>query len=443
MRKLLTVLCFGISFNTYAQGLTQSAEGKSTIPIKGTAVGIDLGKTELSFGYNNINRVVESKTFQPIFGAEVRVKNEEGLGNLFSGGDLVPAGNLNLFGGFTLSNIGKGAQAGLSTLRDAEVKRFKEWQTTFRTNLATELKTVIDDRVKVITDGTARTNASAALKGAIPSVNTEEYFSEVGKLAAPTDAEVQLVYDQIKEYAKAKQKEYTTEKTAYVKRLEDYYKQFSVTNNRRLTLFAFGGINAIGFKQFTGVDSTNLANSTKDIDERGGQFGLGINYQWRNIWLGFTFSRLQSKNFSVLKKKEYTIRRTVNLPPSSLNEETKVTAYSGTYGEVDLSNVNADIVVRIRLDKEYKNYMLLNPYLRASVGSSDEALLPNKTNLGLGLYFLPNNGKFLGGIYLELPDVDNNIEKRKDADEQNLRPPFKRLSFGVVTKFNLSTIMGW
>lgn len=443
MKKLLTALLLGFAINADAQGLTQSAEGKSTIPIRGTAVGIDLGKTELSFGYNNINRAVESKTVQPIFGAEVRVKNEEGLGNLFSAGDLVPAGNLNLFAGFTLSNIGKGAQAGLSTLRDSEVTRFKKWENKFRTDLKADFTDFIADRIKIITNGSAQSSASVALTGALPLKNTEEYFNAVSNLPTPTDAEVQLVYDQVKEYAKAKQKTYTTEKTAYIKRLEDYYKQFSETNNRRLTLFAFGGINAIGFKQFTGVDSSNLANSTKDVDGRGGQFGLGINYQWRSIWLGFTFSRMQSNNFSVLKKKEYSIRRTVNLPPSSLNEETKVTAYSGTYGEVDLSNINADIVVRIKLDKEYKNYLLLNPYLRALVGSSDETLLPNKTNLGLGLYLLPNNGKFLGGIYLELSDVDNNIERRKDADEQNLRPPFGRLSFGVVTKFNLSSIMGW
>lgn len=443
MKKPLTVFAVFCVLHVHSQGVTQSAEGKSTIPIRGTAIGIDLGKTELSFGYNNLNGAVETKAVRPVFGAEVRVKNEEGLGNLFSAGDLVPSGSLNLYGGVTFSNIGSDNQTTLTKLRNAEVDRFKKWQTDFRKSLDTELGKLIDDRVKGITDGNNRTVVFKKLKDPLASLtNKEEYFEKISGLS-DDDAEIQVVYDQVKEYAKLQQKAFTKEKTAFVEKLKDYYKQFSATNNRRLTPFVFGGINAIGFKQFTGVDSSNLANSTKDIDERGGQFGLGINYQWRNIWLGFTFSRLQSNNFSLLKKKEYTIRKTINLAPSSLVEETKVTAYSGTYGEVDLSNVNVDVVMRIRLDKEYKNYMLLNPYLRGSVASSDTALLPNKTNLGIGLYFLPNNSKFLGGIYLELPDVANNAEKRKDADEQNLRPPFKRLSFGIVTKLNLSTIMGW
>jgi hypothetical protein len=323
-----------------------------------------------------------------------------------------------------------------------EAKRFEQYQKDFREELDTELKALIKAQLIRITDASHQSAASNALKKPLSISNKENYYDEIDELS-DGDLEVQAVYDQVKEFAKLKQKEFQEAKASSRNKVDDYGKQFFVTNHSRLTLFAFGGINAIGFKRFTGIDSTDLSKSITDVGERGGQFGLGINYQWRNIWLGFTFSRSESNNFTLLKKKEYTLQNTVTIAPNTLIEETKITAYSGEYGKVDLSNVNVDIVARIRLDKEYKNYLLWNPYLRASVASSNTLLLPNKTNVGMGAYFLPNNSKFLGGIYLELPDLNNNVEKMKEAAEQNLRPPFKRLSFGIVTKFSLSTIMNW
>ena len=187
----------------------------------------------------------------------------------------------------------------------------------------------------------------------------------------------------------------------------------------------------------------NLIENFEDIVGRGWQLGYGINYQWRNLCFGFSWSRNKSNNFSKLTKKEYVIRTTRNAGNSNLIEEAELAGYSGEYSKIYLNNLDIDVVVRLKLDKEYKNYVLLNPYMRASVRSSNTTLLQNTLNLGLGIYFLPNNSKLLGGIYFELPDVNNNSEKAKDRDDQNLRPPLRRLSFGVLTKINLSTIMGW
>ena len=87
--------------------------------------------------------------------------------------------------------------------------------------------------------------------------------------------------------------------------------------------------------------------------------------------------------------------------------------------------------------------ILASLYLRSSLFSRDTAYLKNYTNIGTGLYFINKKGKFLGGLYVELPDINNNVEKAKPQDEINIRPPFKKLTFGIVIKFNISSIFDW
>ncbi|MCE7070889.1 hypothetical protein LZG74_11280 [Dyadobacter sp. CY327] len=422
-----------------SQGLTQSADGKSTIPIKGSAVGIDIGKTELSFGYNNLNSAVEAKQIRWIFGSEVRVKNEEGIGNLFSSGDFIPSGNLKGYSGIT---IDLGTTSEIQRIEKNAQTKFSNWQTSFRTDLKSDFQDFINISAATLSTDALTTTTKTTFTNAMPGANIEEFFDVVKDFKA-ADPVTQLVYDQIIDFAKLKKKEYTDHKKAYIESRSNLYKRFTATNSSRLTAFGKAGISSIGFKHYVLSDTVNLAKNFEDKVGRGWQFGFGVNYQWRNIWLGFSWSRNKSNNFPKLKKKEYFIKTTKSSGSSSLIEESKLTGYSGTYSKIYLNNIDIDLVVRLKLDNEYKNYTLLNPYLRASVKSSNKTLLQNTVNLGIGIYFLPNNSKLVGGIYFELPDVNNNSEKAKDLVDQNLRPPLRRLTFGVLTKINLSTIMGW
>ena len=85
--------------------------------------------------------------------------------------------------------------------------------------------------------------------------------------------------------------------------------------------------------------------------------------------------------------------------------------------------------------------MLLNPYLHSKIGSSNKDLIPNTTDIGIGLYVFNSKSKILGGFYIELPDISNNIEKNKTITDQNIRPALQKLSFGIVTRFNLQSFM--
>ncbi|MEO8769964.1 MAG: hypothetical protein ABI402_07760 [Ferruginibacter sp.] len=150
---------------------------------------------------------------------------------------------------------------------------------------------------------------------------------------------------------------------------------------------------------------------------------------------------MDGDNFINLKSKEYTIRTTDISSNQSLVSEKKITGYGGKYSKVETNQLNIDIVADYRLSDSSR--ILVNPYLRSSLFSRDTAFLKNYTNVGLGLYFVGKKSKFLGGLYLELPDINNNIEKAKPASEIDIRPPLKKLTFGIVTKFSISSLLSW
>ena len=61
MKRVLfwTILFSVLTTGSYAQWLSQSAEGKGTFLFKGTNVTLDLAKTAFSFTLNNMNRPVD------------------------------------------------------------------------------------------------------------------------------------------------------------------------------------------------------------------------------------------------------------------------------------------------------------------------------------------------------------------------------------------------
>ena len=176
---------------------------------------------------------------------------------------------------------------------------------------------------------------------------------------------------------------------------------------------------------------------------RGGKIGVGVNFRWRNLWIGATYSYVEGNNFNGLTQKEYKWDRTSEGNGQTLVEEKTISAYSGKFNEIDYNELVGDIVYNVNLGDSGKSHLLISPYIKGQLFSRDTSLLSNKTNIGVGLYFFKNNSKFLGGLYIELPDVNNNAEKRKPEADQNLRPAHKRLSFGITGRINLGSFFTW
>jgi len=162
--------------------------------------------------------------------------------------------------------------------------------------------------------------------------------------------------------------------------------------------------------------------------------------QVADYWLGVTYSYINGDNFPSLRSKDYTLRTTNTAGNQTLIDEQKITAYPGKYSRVETNQLNIDWVAGYRLADTSR--LLVNLYLRRSLASRDTGLLKNYTNIGAGFYFVNKKRNFLGGLYVELPDVNNNFEKGKPVDDLNIKSPFQKLLFGIVAKFSLSSVLG-
>jgi hypothetical protein len=442
MKRILIFLLLSMVYSVHGQGLTQSADGKSTIPIKGASVSLDLAQTDLTFGYNNYDKAVKATSGRAIYGASVKAKNEEGIGNLFSSGDLVPFGQAQLLAGITWAGKRERTENNLNgpTVIAARLAR---WEANYRKLLNRELKERIHAACAGIKEESIRTPTERNMIDDLEKFKATPELFETAIKDDPNDTEdIRRAKTMVRTFAKDEHAQYGQVRARFINQFANNAQDFAAIAPTRFTFFGYGGISSIGFKLFNQLDSSNLSKSFSNISDQGGNIGIGFNFQYNNCWFGVTYSYESSNNFSELTKKDYTLRTTNTIGSQSLIQETKITGYAGKYGKVELNNFNFDFVYDWGLDDK-GNQILINPYMRASIFSRDTSLLLNKTNLGSGFYFFQKDSKFLGGFYIELPDVNNNGEKSKPVDQQDIRPSLNRLSFGVVTKFNLSSIFSW
>lgn len=443
MKKLIILLFISINLCADAQvgGLTQSADGKSTIPLNGSALSLDLQKTSLSFTLNNISQVRSFKKSIFSWGFDVTVKGEEGLGNLFSTGDLVPSGQANLFIGLTFSNYAKLASSPIARRKNALVHRNFNWANRAETSFVRRFKEEVDRLVPTVAAGDQPT--LTALKSQLgTSLQKMNFYSTITVPA--TAGALHNAMKELKEFAEQANKDFNEENQQQLKgiaNVKNYYDRQGLA--QRFSILPFGGINAMSFKHFLKYDSVNLNKSSETVSDRGGKLGLILNYQAGDNWFGLSYAYSATNNFENLQKFDYTVRKTINLPPNQLIEEKTFSSYKGNYGKVECNELNLDYIHHFFLTKDKNNHLLVNPYLRSVLYSRDTSLLSNKINLGVGFYFFGKASKFIGGFYIECPDVNNNAEKKKPVDQQNLLSPWKRMSFGVVAKFSFSSLIGF
>jgi hypothetical protein len=449
-RLLILIACF-IGIVAKAQVVTQSAEGKGSVllPLNGVSIGFDIGKTEISVGANNYSKALDknnNKIFNNwFFGGNLSVKNSSGIGNLFQSGDIVPAANLLGFLGFNVNNnrsiLDAWKTSHLNDIRKEEQKKRLQLVEEFRSGVLKD----IEASVEIIEDQGLRDKTRSNILDMInKSTNGFALNETISKIIDTKDKSLENFVQEFKQLLEPRRKAYLEKlsKVDATKEMDAAFSEFMKTHCvKRLTPFIFGGIDARSFSWYTGLNTSTLANSFTDTLFRGGQFGVGINAQLGTWWLGVTYAYVDGDNFSNLSSSEYTLRTTDTSVNQALVSEKKITGYSGRYARVENNQLNIDLLKEFKLGDTSR--IITNLYYRGSLFSRDTAYLKNISNLGLGLYFLGKKSKFLGGLYVELPDINNNIEKSKPESERSIRPPFKKLTFGVVTKFSLASILGF
>ncbi|SDK25597.1 hypothetical protein SAMN05421823_102268 [Catalinimonas alkaloidigena] len=425
-------LCYPL----YSQNLTESAKGESSLLMRGNNASLNLGEAELSFGLNNLKKSLGTASYL-IFGVNAVAKNESGIGNIFDRGYLVPEGKFNGFLGLSWSN---GIPEAFEEEYSGEIEKYQKFISDSRRSFDEYVTRYICENSD---EDSSLSNIRKELCDEYKELNSPQMFLNTlrSKLKQEKDAKrknfILGLYDEL------------SDKIDDFKETKDYYD--TIVENMENTLqekvywqlmvFGLGGINASEFKRFVGYDSTNLKDSFEDESFRGGRGGIGINFQYGSFNLGITYSYLETNNFVILSKKDYTWRSSTSLNNQTVIEEKKIAAYSGAYDNVKINELNIDLLYNVKLDKEPKNHLLINPYLRSQLFSRRSDLLPNSTNVGCGFYFYQQSGVFLGGVYAEVFDVKNSYEKIKPAEEQNLREPINRLTFGIVTKITIGSLL--
>ena len=416
-----------------AQGLTKTADGEGTVLFKGTNLGINVGKTDFTFGANNLQKSIGAAG-QFIFGANIKGENKSGLSTLFSKGDAVPSGTLNGFLGYSWSN---------ATFQSQELasKRIRANLEAYYVDFFADFK----NQIYYITSQVCQDSTQFTLRKAIlDKLDVLEFADHLEPLIKPVedeDAKIANAKSAIKKVYDDLIKKYALKIKAFEADLATLEKRSGSESYFQLMAFGFADYSATQFKRSTAIDPVDYTKSFQDVNVRGDKIGLGVNVQWKNMKLGLTYSHASTSNFALLSKKTYTFKNTQVNGTQSLTEEKAITAYSGAYGTLKVNEVAADLIFNLKLDKKAKNHILIDPYVRVRT-STNTTLLPNTFNLGSGFYFFQQTGKFLGGFYVELPDVNNNYEKMKPEADRRIREPLQRLSFGLVGVLSLSSILG-
>lgn len=391
-RYLFVVCC--LAHQAAAQSVTESKGSTNSILLNGSAITVKITDPSIRLDWQKSDLFKNNRNNGYIAGLSARGENESGVSGVFKSGDMVPAGRITAVAGLTFSN-----NVNQSAEKERENARNKEKE--IRDELS-KLILIKDELKKADQDTTA-------IKAMITGITERELKP--------------LLQQEVKAAGK-------TTAIAF----------------HKTTAFVFGGINAKSFKRFTGYDANNLLNSFTDQDFRGGFAGAGVNYQYRNLQFGATAAYARADNQSLLTEGDYLYQQTTTVNNQVVVESQEIKAFGGPYSTAGYCLLNADFIGNFALDaisnaEQPRNYMLINPYFHAKIGSSNKRLLPNTTDIGMGLYVFNNKSMLLGGIFVELPDVGNNIQKSVFGTAGSTKPALQRLSFGIVTRLNLHSFM--
>ena len=451
MKKLIPVIVgLLMAGPVQSQWLSQSAEGKGTVLSKGSLVSFDIAKTDVSFSLNNLNQPVwadaYTKPHRFLYGGAISAKNEEGLGNLFSKGDFVPSSKLTGFLGLKLIDNRPSLRSPIERINEQLQPLNNRQIADFQIRTESLIEAEIADR----------DNLSDAIRQKIQSDWTTELKTSVASRYikylkgyqksnpfVSQNLDVTNIISDVIEGIKAISKEHSAEQDKIRAELIKHYQGYAESNQTQFSIFTFGGIEGSSFKRVDTIHTTNLPKSFIKEEFRGGNWGVGMNYQINRFKLGLTYSYRRTNNFALLDKTEYTLTNTYTSGGTEMKNTKQVTAYSGKFGSVEVNELNFDILYTLGLGKNSDTYAMLNGYLRSNMFSRDEELLPESFSIGVASYFFTRKSKFLGGIYVELPDVDDSYEKSKPKDDQVIRPAIRRLTFGIVGKFSINSLISW
>lgn len=419
--------------------VVKTGASESSILFNNANLGIDITKTEASFSLVNYKDVIASRSSSLLWGINASGNLGNDIASVFKSSEIQPNSKFQGVLGYTFSNASTFRDFldnEVSSLSKEKSTLYKSLDAAFFNNLINEVDLAsVGNNIK----NQAKAKIATIQSGANKFREAKKWVNE--RFQNSTGDESILMYKLYRFI------EYNTELNNYLKiqpKIDRLLKQQEPNILKKKyvkgTIYSLIGFNGQQFNLLNPVDGFPGSFSIDKSSFTGRNFGLGLNSRiGGNFQFGFRYLNEESNNLNSLTKNEYKLVQSVNGQNGNVfTTETKKTAYSGTFDEVFINRFAIDVIKSFKMDDE--NIVLLDFYYRHGQ-SNNESNYVRRTDIGISASFFNNTGKFLGGIYLEVPDTNQNAEKRKPVDKQELEGVLNRLSFGVYAKFSFTSLL--
>ena len=393
-------------FNGLSQTLTQDSKNDSSIKLPGGVVSFDFTKTALTFSINNFDRDITKKK-GILWGLSATGANSAGISSLFEAGEVTTgtslSGTVGYFWASDYTSKYVNPEKYENNLRKLEEKSQKKFH-----NILSKVVQQLGNKVD-IENSIQIMRSSLTLEDFLTSLSVEANQIDKCKFSL-----LKQEYDKLVNIKKQIEKSKCDE------------------NYRRWLLYLDLGYNSNKFKLVNDSNSVGLDDKFEDETFKGGFFKLGANLQLGGSWLfGAAIGYEKANNISSLKKKTFILESSQVYENQKLTEEKEITAYSGDYEEFGQLSFNADSICIFKLSDDFSlAWDIL--YLRWKMPQGADTV-NDMLNIGTSAYFFKReDGKFLGGLYVEVPDIT--------GAKENGEVFLDKLKIGIVAKYSFSSI---
>lgn len=445
---LIFIILLGVtSLTIQGQVVDQDAEGKGTILFPGGTACLDIGETALSINFMDVKYQNGSKGF--IWGVNARTENKSGIGKLFESGKIVPGNMFLVTYGLHWSpkpfrdmaymaglekneNKIKAEIEQSSKEMDSYIKKSKEISKSLKKIFQKEY--IVDELNKLIEEHCWNMCLEENLNDWL--AKNKNYLQEIAR-----ESELENV---IKEIIKIFKSE---EVQSLIKKQEDNYDELEKTRRlririnleknttyKRYVLFTRLGVNASSFKLYIPSECPDLKDQFKKIEHTNVSFQIGANMQLGGgLLFGLAAGFQKANNLGTLDKKEFCLNTTKVAGNQELVQEEKIIAYCGEFKKFDCFDIDADMVCFFRLGD--LNVITPYGYLRWRIPTGVSHSMPNTANVGIGANLFTVKGKHLGGFFIELSDITNELKKESKF--------LNRLTLGIIIKVTFAKNNSW
>lgn len=426
-----------------SQVLVQDATNATTLVYQGTTINVDAAQARASFSVNSFanNKYADSsKHFY--WGIQASADNKKGLGGILKTGSIVPNADFKLTIGRTWTN---GLISKVNNDKQAELRGIKLNELDWHINKLiwakfNSLKFELVDTTSVKEILNSPYDSISVKMGKYSKTNREKDSTLFKQLRIGVDLLLKIRETENKKEGESPDNRFLS--------LQRFW-------NDRYVLYAIIEGSASKFTYLKNPTNTDYGKRFVDTTSQSPKFGLGFNWQRGGTFVfGVSATHERLDNFNILKEKEYTLLSSdktktgsETTDPNVTTTTTKIvegkktfTAYDGNYRTYWSTSINCDFARFFPGERSDKTTIVWHSYARQSFSWFKEAF-PEITKIGMGIYAFKDNGTFSGGLYLEVNDVFNNIERLKK--EPNFQPAYERISFGLVTKVALNSIVSY